>query len=63
MGALAIVGLAVGLISLGAGIAIMLGAEIGTVSDTILATIGRSREAVRTAVFHLFFNVTTVILV
>lgn len=51
-----------GLIPLGAGVAIMLGAEIGTVSDTLLATIGRSREAVRTAVFHLFFNVTTVIL-
>lgn len=51
-----------GLIPLGAGVALMLGAEIGTVSDTLLATIGRSREAVRTAVFHLFFNVTTVIL-
>jgi phosphate:Na+ symporter len=51
-----------GLIPLSAGVAIMLGAEIGTVSDTLLATIGRSREAVRTAVFHLFFNVTTVIL-
>jgi phosphate:Na+ symporter len=51
-----------GLIPLGAGVAIMLGAEVGTVSDTLLATIGRSREAVRTAVFHLFFNLSTVIL-
>lgn len=63
----ATVGLAIalaseGLIPLGAGIAIMLGAEIGTVSDTLLATIGRSREAVRTAVFHLLFNVSTVAL-
>lgn len=51
-----------GLIPLGAGVAIMLGAEIGTVSDTLLAAIGRSREAIRTAVFHLIFNVATVAL-
>lgn len=51
-----------GLIPLGSGVAIMLGAEIGTVSDTLLATIGRSREAIRTAVFHLLFNVATVLL-
>jgi phosphate:Na+ symporter len=51
-----------GLIPLSTGVAIMLGAEIGTVSDTLIATIGRSREAVRTAVFHLLFNVTTVAL-
>ncbi|MBC8102581.1 MAG: Na/Pi cotransporter family protein [Cytophagales bacterium] len=49
-----------GLIDLPAGVAIMLGAEIGTVSDTLLASIGRSREAVRTAVFHLLFNLVTV---
>ena len=51
-----------GLIPLSTGIAVMLGSEIGTVSDTLLATIGRSREAVRTAAFHLFFNVSTVML-
>ncbi len=51
-----------GLIPLSAGVAIMLGAEIGTTATAILATIGRSRAAVRTAVFHLFFNVTTVAL-
>ena len=51
-----------GLLPLSSGIAIMLGAEIGTVSTTIIATIGRSRGAVRTALFHLFFNISTVIL-
>ena len=45
-----------GLISLPAGIAIMLGAEVGTCSDTLLATIGRGRPAIRTGVFHLMFN-------
>jgi phosphate:Na+ symporter len=45
-----------GLISLPAGVAIMLGAEIGTCSDTLLATIGRGRPALRTGVFHLVFN-------
>jgi phosphate:Na+ symporter len=49
-----------GLISLPAGIAIMLGAEIGTCADTLMATIGRSREAVRVGVFHLLFNIITV---
>jgi len=51
-----------GLIPLPAGVAIMLGAEIGTTATAILATIGRSRAAVRTAVFHLFFNTITVAL-
>jgi phosphate:Na+ symporter len=48
-----------GLMSLPAGIAIMLGAEIGTCADTLVATIGRGRPAVRTGVFHLAFNVIT----
>ena len=48
-----------GLISLPAGVAIMLGAEVGTVSDTLLATLGRSRQAVRTGVFHFLFNLLT----
>jgi phosphate:Na+ symporter len=51
-----------GLISLAAGIAIMLGAELGTCADTLLATIGRSRQAIKTGVFHLLFNVITIIL-
>jgi len=48
------------LISLSAAIAIMLGAELGTCSDTLIATIGRSREAVRTGIFHLVFNIMTI---
>jgi phosphate:Na+ symporter len=51
-----------GLIGLPAGIAIMLGAEIGTCADTLLATLGRSRSAVRAGVFHLVFNIVTVAL-
>jgi phosphate:Na+ symporter len=47
-----------GLISLPAGVAIMLGAEIGTCSDTLVATIGRGRPALRTGVFHTLFNLT-----
>lgn len=50
------------LISITAGIAVMLGAELGTCSDTLLASIGRSRQAVKTGIFHLFFNVVTIIL-
>lgn len=49
-----------GLITLPAGIAIMLGAEIGTCADTLLATAGRSRAAVKAGVFHLLFNVASV---
>lgn len=45
-----------GLISLPAGIALMLGAEVGTCADTLVATIGRDRPAIRTGVFHLIFN-------
>jgi len=44
-----------GLISLPAGVAIMLGA-VGTCADTLVATIGRGRPALRTGVFHLLFN-------
>jgi len=48
-----------GMISLPAGVAVMLGAEVGTCADTLLATIGRSREALRAGVFHLLFNLST----
>ena len=48
-----------GLITLPAGIALMLGAEVGTCADTLLATIGRERPAIRTGIFHLVFNLTT----
>ena len=49
-----------GLVSLPAGLAMMLGAEIGTCADTLVATLGRSAAAVRAGVFHLLFNVATV---
>ncbi|WP_260600240.1 Na/Pi cotransporter family protein [Sphingomonas endolithica] len=49
-----------GLITLPAGVAIMLGAEIGTCADTLIATVGRSRSAVKAGIFHLGFNVVSV---
>ncbi len=51
-----------GLISLPAGIALMLGAEVGTCADTLVSTIGRGRPALRTGVFHLLFNLTSALL-
>lgn len=51
-----------GLVSLPAGIAIMLGAEVGTCADTLVATIGRGRPALRTGVFHFLFNLMSAIL-
>ncbi|MBC8162457.1 MAG: Na/Pi cotransporter family protein [Roseiflexaceae bacterium] len=51
-----------GLIGLPAGVAMMLGAEIGTTADTLVAPVGRERPAVRTGVFHLLFNLATVTL-
>jgi phosphate:Na+ symporter len=49
-------------ITLAAGVAVMLGAELGTCSDTLLATINGSRAAIRTGVFHLFFNFTSIVI-
>lgn len=46
-----------GLISLDAGIAVLLGANIGTCVTAMLACIGRPREAVRAALAHVLFNV------
>jgi phosphate:Na+ symporter len=51
---------AAGLLSLKAGVAVMLGAEIGTCVDTLLASVGRSREAIRAGVFQLLFTCITV---
>jgi phosphate:Na+ symporter len=48
-----------GLITLPAGLAVMLGAEIGTCADTLLASIGRTRAALRAGIFHLGFNIVT----
>lgn len=51
-----------GLLSLIGSIAVMLGAELGTCSDTLLATINGSRQAIKAGLFHLIFNLLTVIL-
>ena len=51
-----------GLISLSAGIAVMLGAELGTCADTLLATVKSNRQALKTGLFHLFFNICTILL-
>jgi phosphate:Na+ symporter len=50
-----------GLLGITGGIAIMIGAELGTCSDTLLATIRGTREALRTGVFHLLFNLISII--
>ncbi|MEJ7558456.1 MAG: Na/Pi symporter [Pedobacter sp.] len=49
-----------GLINLGGGIAVMIGAELGTCSDTLLATIRSDRQAIKTGMFHLLFNVVSI---
>ena len=48
------------LISLSGGIAVMLGSELGTCSDTLLATIRSDKQAIKTGVFHLVFNVVSI---
>ena len=51
-----------GMLTPAAGVAIMLGAEIGTCANVLVASIGRSRAAVRVGLFQLLFNVTVVAL-
>ena len=51
-----------GAISLMGGIAIMLGAELGTCSDTLLATIRGNRQGIKTGLFHLIFNFTSIVI-
>lgn len=51
-----------GLLSLTGGIAVMLGAELGTCSDTLIATINGSRAALKTGLFHLSFNLLSIII-
>ena len=51
-----------GLISFAGSVSVMLGAELGTCADTLVATIGRKRAAIRTGVFHLIFNLITITL-
>ncbi|WP_051664153.1 Na/Pi cotransporter family protein [Dyadobacter crusticola] len=45
------------LINLPGAISVMLGSELGTCSDTLMATIRSDRQAVKTGLFHLFFNI------
>jgi phosphate:Na+ symporter len=52
-----------GLISLDAGIALALGANIGTCATAGLAAIGKPREAVRVAVAHVTFKIVGVALI
>jgi len=49
-------------LSAAAGISIMLGAELGTCSDTLIATINGSRQAFKAGLFHLFFNLSTIVI-
>ncbi len=51
-----------GLLTLPAGIALVLGADIGTSLTVLLATIGKSRDALRTAMIHVKFNVFAVLI-
>jgi phosphate:Na+ symporter len=52
-----------GLVSLEAGIALALGANIGTCMTAGLAAIGKPREAVRVAVAHVTFKIVGVLLI
>ena len=46
-----------GFISLEAGIALALGANVGTCATAVLASLGKSRDALRAALVHVLFNV------
>ncbi len=50
-----------GLLSLPAGIALALGANIGTCVTALLAALGKPTEAVRAAVVHITFNIVGVL--
>lgn len=50
-----------GVISLIAGVSVMMGAELGTCADTLLATINSSKQALKTGLFHLIFNIISII--
>jgi phosphate:Na+ symporter len=50
-----------GILTLAGSIALMMGAELGTCTDTIMATIKGSRQAVKTVLFHLIFNKISII--
>lgn len=50
-----------GLLSLEAGIALALGANIGTCATALLAALGKPVEAVRAAIVHVIFNIVGVL--
>lgn len=50
------------LLSVAGGISLMLGAELGTCSDTLLATVNSSRQALKAGLFHFIFNLCTIVL-
>lgn len=50
-----------GMLGLPAGVAVMLGAELGTCSDTLLATVKSDRNGLKVGVFHLLFNLLSII--
>jgi len=61
----AMVGLAIilakeGLMTSSTGIAIMMGAELGTTSNTLVAAIGSKRHAVQLTLFNFLFNTITI---
>ena len=51
-----------GLITLPAGIAVAMGADIGTCITAILAALGKTRDALRSALIHVSFNVLGVVI-
>ena len=51
-----------GLITPTAGVALIFGANIGTCVTALLASVGKTREAVRTAMVHVSFNIAGVLL-
>ena len=51
-----------GVLSIVGGVAVMLGAELGTCADTLIATINGSRAALKTGLFHLIFNLISIII-
>lgn len=51
-----------GFLTLPAGIALVMGADIGTCVTAMLAAIGKSRDAIRTAMIHVGFNVLGVLI-
>lgn len=51
-----------GFLTLPTGIALSMGADIGTCVTAILASIGQSRDAIRAAIVHVLFNVSGVLI-